>query len=196
MDLKPKELTEIKQQVSLVQQSAMALTVDSPESMSKATDALHNVRQAEKFITERKTNITKPIMRSLSQIRELFKPMELSLANANAMIKSKMLSYQIEIDAQKEKEQARIAARVAKGTMKAETAAQKLETLGEVNSGSQGEVGKSSIREVRKVRIVDETIIPREWLEPSITRITEAVIRQNIIIPGVEIYLEKMIVSR
>ena len=196
MDLKSKELVEIKQQVSTVQQSAMSLVVENKEDMAKATDALHNVWMAEKFIEEKKKNITSPLMKSLSAIRELFKPMELNLADANKTIKAKMLAWQIEEDDRISKEQARIEKRVLKGTMKAETAAGKLESLGEVNAGSQGQVGKSSIREVRKVRITDEQAIPREYMVPNMTMITEAIIRQGLTISGVELYVEKQIVSR
>ena len=134
-------------------------------------------------------------MAALASARDLFKPIELQLSEANKLIKLKMLAYQIEENDRIEKEQARIAARVAKGTMKLETASNKLQDL-EVTTKSEGQVGKSSIREVKKIRVTDETAIPREWLEPSMTRITEAVLRQGITIPGVELYSEKTIVSR
>ncbi len=57
--------------------------------------------------------------------------------------------------------------------MKAETAVGKLEEIGEIGKGSIGEVGKSSIRTVKKIRIVDESIIPRIYLVPNIQKITE-----------------------
>jgi hypothetical protein len=196
MEIKQQELVEIKSHVSVVQQAATALVVDSKESMAKATDALHNVRQAEKYVEERKILITRPLMAALASARDLFKPIELQLSEANKMIKAKMLAWQIEEDDRIQKEQDRIAKRVGKGTMKAETAAGKLEALGETGKGSEGQVGKSSIREVRKVRIVDETMIPREYLVPDMQKITEAIIRQGLKISGVETYVEKSIVSR
>lgn len=196
MQIEQTELVEIKSQVSVVQQVASALVVDSKESMAKATDALHNVRQAEKYIEEKKTNVTRPLMQSLSAVRDLFKPIELTLSEANKMIKAKMLAYQIEEDDRIAKEQARITAKVAKGTMKPETAAGKLETLGNIGEGSVGEVGKSSIREVKKVRVVDEFAVPREYLMLNMPMITEHVIKKGLIVNGVETYLEKSIVSR
>jgi hypothetical protein len=196
MEIKPKELTEIKQQVSTVQQSAMSLVVENKEDMAKATDALHNVRQAEKFIEEKKKNITSPLMKSLSAIRDLFKPMELNLADANKTIKSKMLAWQIEEDDRIAKEQSRLEKRVLKGTMKAETAAGKLETLGEVNAGSQGEVGKSLIRTVTKPRCIDETLTPRKYLIPNVPLITEALLQKRLLVAGWELYDEKQVVIR
>jgi len=196
MEIKQQELAEIKTQVLTVQQAANAVIVETVEDMAKATDALHNVRQAEKYIDEKKTEITRPLMKSLSAIRDLFKPLEIQLADANKIIKAKMLAWQIQEDDRVNKEKDRIAARVEKGTMRADTAANKLEVIGEAPKKSAGEVGKSSIREVKKIRIIDETMIPREYLVPNMALITESILRKGIIIPGIETYVEKTIVSR
>lgn len=196
MEIKEQELTEIKSQVSIMQGVALSLKIESKEDMNKATDALYNIRQGEKYIEEKKTNITRPLMSSLAQIRDLFKPLETSLKEANKIIKEKMLAYQIVEDDRIEKEKARIAARVEKGTMRADTAVSKLEDLGDSGQASKGEVGKSSIRTVKKVRIVDETAIPREYLVPNMILIADAVIKKGLSVSGVEIYEEKSIVSR
>ncbi len=196
MEIKQQELTEIKQQVTTVQQSAMSLVVESKADMERATDVLHNVRMAEKYITEKREAITKPQMQALANIRSLFKPIELQLQEANKMIKAKMLSWQIQEDDRVKKEQDRIAKRVEKGTMRPDTAAQKLEQAGEVGQTSEGESGKSSIRDVKKVRITDITMIPREYMEPNMAMITEAIIRKGLTISGVEMFVEKIIVSR
>ncbi len=196
MELKENELVEIKDQVSSVQQKALEIKIENADDMSKATDILYTIRQAEKYIEEKKTNITRPLMSSLSQVRDLFKPMESSLQSVNKIVKEKMLSYQIEIDDNIQKEKAKIAKKVQSGYMKAETAAGKLETIGDAQSKSTGEVGKSSIRTVKKVRVIDEFAIPREYLSINLTMITEAILRKGVEIPGTEVFEEKSIVSR
>lgn len=190
------ELTEIKTQVSSVQEAANALKVENQEDMNRATDALHNVSKAEKYVVEKKEAITRPLMKSLSAIRDLFKPLETNLADAKKIIKGKMLAWQIEEDDRITKEKERIAKRVEKGTMRPDTAAGKMEAVGEAPVKSTGEVGKSSIRTVKKVRVMDETMIPREYLLVNMTAITEAVIKKGIDVPGTETYEEKMIVGR
>lgn len=194
--LPQQEMVEIKDQVSSVQQKVLEIKIENADDMSKATDILHTIRQTEKYIEEKKTNITRPLMFSLSQVRDLFKPMESSLQSVKKIVKEKMLSYQIEVDDKIKKEQEKIAKKVQSGYLKPETAAGKLETLGEVGKGSQGEVGKSSIREVKKIRVVDEFAIPREYLMVNLPMITEAILRKGAVIPGVETFLEKSIVSR
>lgn len=188
MQIETKELAEIKSQVSGVQIAANNLSVNNQTDMDLATDLLHNVSKVEKLIIERKESVTKPLMKSLAAVRDLFKPLEIGYSEAKKTIKAKILAYTIEEDDRITKEKNRISARVERGTMRADTAAGKLEAV--------GEGPKSNIRTLKKVRIVDETIIPREWLEPSMTRITEAVLRQNMIIPGVEIFEERVIVAK
>ena len=182
------ELTEVKQQVSQVQLQANSLSVNNQLEADEATALLKQVKEAEKFMLGKKEEITRPLMAALAKTRDLFKPIELNLADATKTIKSKILAWTIEEQDKKDKEQARIAARVEKGTMRADTAASKLENISK-------DAPKSNIRTLKKVRIVDETAIPREWLEPSMTRITQAVLKEGVIIPGVEIFDEKSIVA-
>jgi hypothetical protein len=191
-----KEMAEIKSQITLVQKAANDLVIETKEDMEKGADLLHNVKQVEDFIIERKEKITRPLMTALASARDLFKPLELAHADAKKVIKAKMLAWQIEEDDRIEKEKERIAKRVEKGTMRADTAAEKLEVVGNVNQKTVGSVGKTSIRVVKKVRIVDESLIPREYMVPDMDEITEAIIRKGMVIPGVETYEEKCIVGR
>lgn len=191
-----KEMAEIKTQVSSVQKAANDLTISSAEDMALGADLLHNVKAVEDLIVERKESITRPLMTALASVRDLFKPLELAHADAKKVIKAKMLAYQIEEDDRIQKEKERIAKRVEKGTMKIETATDKLENLAPVSGKTVGSVGKTSIRVVKKVRVIDESSIPREYMVPNLQAITEAVIRNGAVIPGVETYEEKSIVGR
>lgn len=75
--------------------------------------------------------------------------------------------------------------RAEKGTMRADTA---IEKLGSIGTGT-----KMKTRTLTKVRVVDETLVPREYLVVDMLKVTEAVLRQNIEIPGVEKYQEKIV---
>ena len=66
------------------------------------------------------------------------------------------------------KEKERVEARVEKGTMKVSTAVNKLETIGDVKTT----FNKSSLRIVTKIRIMDETMIPLEYMVPNCRRST------------------------
>lgn len=186
----------IKKEMLTVQKAANNFQIITDEDLSQSADILKQIMQGEKLITTRKEDITRPLMQSLGSIRDLFKPLELGFADAKKIMKAKILAYQLEQEEKAEKEKAKIAARVEKGTMRADTAAAKMEAIVEPQKSVSGSVGKITTRTIQKVRVVDETAIPREYLVPDMTKITEAIIRQGAMIPGVEKYEEKVIASR
>ena len=128
-------------------------------------------------------------MKSLASVRDLFKPLESDLADAEKIVKSKLLAYQIEQEEAISKEQAKIEARVAKGTMRADTAAGKLETIGEVKK-----VKGVQARTLLKWRVTDITLVPREYLVPDESKIWSE-LKQGVSIPGTETYEEKSLAA-
>jgi len=191
-----KEVSEYKDQVSLVQSKANKLVIASDEDMANGSDILSELRLVEKFITERKKAITKPLMDGLASARDLFKPLEKNYADATKIVKDKMLKFALSEEDRIEKEKGKVEARVEKGTMKVETAVDKMDSIGEVKKSFAGEKSKISIREVTKIRITDESLIPREYLTPDVNKITEAVLKKGLEISGVKIYVEKSLVGR
>lgn len=191
-----KELSLIKKEVLSVQQNTNSYTVTSSKDAEKGADLLNMIKNTVEIITSAKEAKTRPLMTELSQIRDVFKPLETTLDDAKKNIKAKILAWQIEEEDRIEKEKAKIEARTLKGTLKPETAIAKMEALGDSPTSVQGSYGKTSTRSVTKVRIVDEFAIPREYLIPDMAKITEAILRQKVSIPGVESYQEKVLVSR
>lgn len=183
-----KELNIIKKEILTVRQNTNSFTVKNSADLDTGAEILKMIKNTVDIITQRKDEITRPLMTELAKTRDLFKPLELDLEGAKKEVKAKMLAFQIEEEERIAKDKARIDARVAKGTMRTDTAIEKIDKL--------GEAPKSNIRTLIKVRITDETAIPREYLVPDMMKITEAVLKQNIYIPGVETYKEKQIVTR
>ncbi len=183
-----KELTEYKGKVLEVQKAANALQIKNAKDLEVADELLTRISQGEKLITSRKEEITRPLMVGLKSIRDLFKSPEQGFADAKRTVKTKMLGYEAEESARIALETARTEARVAKGTMRADTAASKLEKIG---------TGPAmNTRTLEKVRVIDESLIPREWLTPDLTRITIAILKEGVEIPGVEKYEEKVMVTK
>lgn len=190
-----KEIKEYKSQVLFVQKAANDLEIKSPEDMAKGSDLLDAVKKVETSIIERKEMITRPLMTALASARDLFKPLEIGHAEAKKTIKGKMLEYTLEEEERINKEKARVGARLEKGTMRQDTAIKKMEDIGDSKTSFEGSSGKTSIRTVTKLRVVDESLIPREYLMVDMTKITEAVLRQKLTVAGVETYEEKSIVG-
>lgn len=190
-----KDVSVVKQQSTKALAAAQQLVIDSPETMAAATDHLSKMKTVGKMIKERKEAITKPLMESLNSTRDLFKPIEASLAEAEGIVKKKMLAYGAEQDRIAEAARAKIATKVETGKMKAETAVAKMEDIKGADTKVQGKVGQVSTRTIKKYRVVDESKLPREFLIPDMGKITEA-LKAGQDVPGAEVYEEKVINAR
>lgn len=193
--LESKEVAVVKGQASKALAAAQALEIKTPEDMVAATDHLSKMKTVAKMIKERKEAITKPLMEALNSARDLFKPIESNLAEAEAIVKRKMLTYQAEVDRKAEQDRLKLAQRVEKGTMKPETAVAKMETIQNAPTTVQGKVGAVATRTIKKYRVVDESKLPREFLTPDMAKITEA-LKAGQEVPGAEVYEEKVIAAR
>lgn len=195
MDIENKEVSLVKQQATKALNAANELEIASQEDMVKATDILSKIKTVGKMIKERKEQITKPLNEALTSARDLFRPMEDDTSAAEKVIKGKMLTWQAAEDAKARKEEERIAARVEKGTMRADTAAEKLQNIAPAPTAVQGKVGAVKTMTIKKYRVTDETKLTREFLMPNMPAITEA-LKAGTVVPGAEMYEEKVISAR
>lgn len=182
----------MKQQVSVVEQQANNLVIASPEDQRIGADLLHSIKDASKAVKKQKEEMTKPIMSGLASIRDFFKKFESPLEVAEKTVKEKLLAFQDIEDARILKEQSRVEARVEKGTMRPDTAADKIAAIEATKTEKPATM---QVRKIKKVRVMDETMVPVEYMLPNMPKITEAVLRQGIAIPGCELYEEKSIAS-
>lgn len=183
---------DVKQQVSIVEQQANNLVIASPEDQRLGAELLHSIKDASKAVKARKEGMTRPIMAGLASIRDFFKPFETTLGNAEDTVKGKLLAFQEIEDTRIATDLARVETRVEKGTMRPDTAMEKVATI---EASKSVKPATMQVRVIKKVRVMDETMVPVEYMLPNMPKITEAVIRQGISIPGVELYEEKTIAS-
>ena len=178
---------ETKEHVLTVKEAATSLTVDSPDTAFAASGLLHDIKAATTRLTTVKTDITRPALESLAKIKALFAPLETTLKEADRIVRAKVLAYQVAEQEKIEAEKAKIAARVEKGTMREDTAVAKL--------GAVGDVAKTEgirVQTRRQLEIVDETLIPREYLTPDRERITRALFA-DIAVPGAKLVEKKIL---
>lgn len=82
-----------EKEVALVVKNAQDLQVNTFEQVMDAADVLYDVKRIGEQITERKEAITKPMNEALKSARALFKPWETQFADAEAIVKDKVLEY-------------------------------------------------------------------------------------------------------
>jgi len=203
-EIETKEVAVIKEETSKALNAAQSITIATPEDMVKATDMLSSMKTVAKTVKERKEAITKPLNEALASARDLFKPIETNLAEAERVVKGKMLAYQDAVEKKAEADRLKIAKKVESGYMKPETAVAKMDAIKEPERHVQGNVGSVQTRTVRKVRFVDlGTLSGPEIIQLALggyLQWDEVAARKDALagktIPGVGVYEEKVIGAR
>lgn len=195
MEIATKEIELLKKETNSKLEEVKKLEISNSEQVKIATDFLGQIKTLSKTIKEKKEAITKPMMTALNEVRDLFKPIETLHSEAEGIIKNKMLAFQRAEAERIRKEEEKIMARVEKGTMKTETAMNKLENVGEVQKSVKSDFGSIATRKVKRFRIVDIDKIPRTFLMVDETAIRRAMM-SNIPVEGIEYYEEEIISAR
>lgn len=190
-----KELKIVKQNTDKAMSAAQALTIEKDEDMTGATELLTKINLAGDMIKKRKEEITKPLNEALKSARDLFRPLEEAQQNAKNIVAEKMIAYRRAVEENRRKEEAKLAARVEKGTMKMETAQRKMEELPQEQKSVKTDAGAVSFKETPVPVIFDEAQIPRQYLVPDMVKINKAV-RAGIEIPGIKVEMRTDLSNR
>ena len=189
MNINKKDFSLIKTQTSALEKKINSITIQDKDNYVDAITLLNRINEMGKIIRLKKELITKPLNESLRNARELFKPLEDQFLNAEKIIKKKILDYSQSVNKIAQEKEEKIAERMEKGIIKLETAEKKINEVDRINKTTQGSYGKVTIRQTRKVRIVNLSLIPREYFIPDMILIrNDALSGKNI--AGVEVYLE------
>lgn len=192
MTVATQELAPIKAQVTRLENQAESIQITTPEEYTAAVDLVSKLKDAGSKIKDLKESVTKPLNEALKNARKLFAPVEEQFENAERIMKGKLLAYKKLRDAEVAAEEARIAAKVESGKMKLETAERKVGAIERVESTTRGKVGEAQIRKIKKVRITDESLIPRQYLVPDMVAIRRDALGGKTI-AGVEVYEEETV---
>ena len=189
MNINKKDFSLIKTQTSALEKKINSITIQDKDNYVDAITLLNRINEMGNLIKLKKELITKPLNQSLKNARELFKPLEDQFLNAEKIIKKKILDYSQSVNKIAQEKEEKIAERMEKGIIKLETAEKKINEVDRINKTTQGSYGKVTIRQTRKVRIVNLSLIPREYFIPDMILIrNDALSGKNI--ASVEIYLE------
>ena len=190
--IETKELAPLKAQVSKLENRANEITITTAEENASATELKAKLNETKKQIKDRKEEITKPLNAALKSARDLFAPIEESFEKAERILAGKLIAYKQKVEAETRAAEAKIAARVEKGTMKLETAERKLDALPTVQKTTQTDHGRVQFRKIKKVRITNPDLVPDQyWV------LNEVLIRKDALagtpIAGVEVYEEEIV---
>ena len=187
-----KDLAPLKSQISKLEKLANEVQITTQEENESALNLKSKLKEIGKEITTRKEAITKPLNEALKSARDLFRPLEEQYETAENLVGRKLIDYKQKIEAENREKEAKIAARVEKGTMKVETAEKKLEEIKTPEKTVHTDHGAVQFRKIKKVRITDENLIPRKYFVPDNVLIRKDALA-GIEIPGVIVIEEEIV---
>lgn len=189
------EITVIRTKATKGYNAAKILVISSNEDMTKASDLLGNIKTALKVVIQKKKEITDPMNLALGKVRDLFRPIEQSLSEAENEVKQKMLAWQREVDRVAAEEMEKIEVKVDTSEIsfsEANEAVAEIQLAPKVVKSKKGSV---TFKEVPVVEVTDESLIPREYLVIDMVKIRKVALA-GVQIPGVIVKTEKQVAGR
>lgn len=158
------EVAQLRQKTSAMVEAANSLAVDSPESKARAIDLIKEAKAWGDVVEEKRTSITKPLDLAKKNTQKIFVPMKDEVDRVISIYKLKLIEYDDQLEAERAAAQAKLLARVEKGTLRPETAEKKLALVAspvkteKTDSGSTG-----TMRTDREVVIDNPELVPDEF---------------------------------
>lgn len=201
MQIDQKEISVAKQKSTLALKAANDISAIQDEvQLTSASKILSRIKATQKLVKEKKEGITKPLNKALENVRELFRPIETSCKEAEGIVKGKMVEYSDKVKEENRIATEKLAKRVEKGTMKVETAANKITELETAPEQVHNEIGAAQFRIEREVVVEDESKIPTQYWVLDMVKVRKDVLGNAskgiapLKIPGVKV-IEKTSVS-
>ena len=163
-------------------------------------DKIKGVKTLQKFIEQEKDKFVAPAKAIIAEAKEKYDSYIDKCKDAVIILNGKAKTYMIAKENKKAEDEAKIAARVEKGTLKPETAIKKLETLPETPKTVRTDNGSGLRMSKKKVaKIINPELVPKEyWVIDEVKVRREALDRDKKgepQIPGVEIQEEAFMSS-
>ena len=191
-----KEVSVVKSNATRALKTVEELQINSDEDYRTAGEIKIKITSILKMAKSLEDKITKPLSEALKNTREMFNPAKTSCKIANELLIGKMIAYDDLKEERARLEKEKIAAKVESGYIKPETAERKIEEIVVAPQGTKSNNGSNIVRKIKRVRIINESLIPREYLVVDMVKLNQAMLREGKEVPGAETYEEKTMATR
>lgn len=188
------DLVPFKKNLSIIENRAFALIIKTEEQTEDASDILFQISQIQERIKEEKNKFVEPAKTIILQAKKNFDPIINQCVAAEGIIKGKIIKYDKIKQKKTKKKLASISKKVASGKMSLDKASEKIEDLKLANK-YEGKEGAIQFRINKKIQIIDEKKIPREYMMPNLIKIRADALR-GVKIAGIEVVEEKIVATR
>lgn len=186
----------IKQEVDQFLYDQQEITITTQSDYVKAGDLLKVIQNRIKAVEDKRKDYTKPLDEMKKKIMADFQSISKPLEEFVAEVKTKMTNWYRADQKRKDEEQAKLEAEAmakAKAEGKSEV---EVAIVNEEVKTQRGDVATTTVKKVWKAEIMDETLVPREYLVVDQVAINKAVRDGVRSIPGVKIYQDEQISIR
>lgn len=195
-----KELAVAKETVQKMRTMVESSKITNEQELAAVSDKIKNIKTLAKGIKEKRDLLVSPAKKIIEEAKLMFDPLIKECENQELILKDRAGKYMMAVEQKRKEDEAKIAARVEKGTLKQETAIAKLEALPEAPKTVRTDTGSGIRMSKRKVAFVsDPSLVPDEfWIIDDIRVRREALERDRYgkdPIPGVSIKEETSVAS-
>lgn len=156
-------------------EKANSLKISSDKTMAESVTLLSQMNKIIDGIKVEKKTIIDPAKEIIDRENARWRPIEDQYKPAIAAIRQAQSDYQTQKTREAQEAAAKIAARVGdgKGKLKAETAVAMIDEIDRPENNISTDAGSVRFRTDKKLKIMDETMIPRKYLLPDEKKILE-----------------------
>lgn len=158
------ELAVIQQKTDSMEKELAMFNITNDDELNRVADEIKKFKTLKKYIEQEKDKLVDPAKAIIAEAKEKYDPFIKKCENAEIILKERAKKYMLAKEQKRIENEQKIAARVEKGTLKAETAVKKLESLPEAQNTVRTDKGSALRMSKRKIaEIVDPELIPREF---------------------------------
>lgn len=158
------ELAVIQQKTDSMEKELAIFNITNDDELNRVADEIKKFKTLKKYIEQEKDKLVDPAKAIIAEAKEKYDPFIKKCENAEIILKERAKKYMLAKEQKRIENEQKIAARVEKGTLKAETAVRKLESLPEAQNTVRTDKGSALRMSKRKIaEIVDPELIPREF---------------------------------
>lgn len=179
--------------IKIAEEKAMTLAdnsriiVNSQPTLEQAKQSLVQVKEIKKIVTEKKDSIIKPLNEALKNARSLFKPIEDKVDVIEDYLKTSILKYNTKLLEEQRKREEEAQEKIKAGAS--------FDEATKLVSKTEKKIDAIPTRKIKRLKIIDETLIPRQFLVPNEVAIKEA-LSSGIKVAGCELVEEEIVVNR
>ena len=181
----------------LVAQADAIVALKTEEDVKNATEVLSKLNKTLDRVDEEKSKILDPLKEAAKAEKARWEPIETAFKGAVDRIRGMLSKYQTEKIKKQKEDEAAILARTkeGKGNFTPETAIRKLGEVEAPVAKVQTEEGGLSFRPKDTLKVTDESLIPRKYLQVNESLLLND-LKSGLTIPGAEIIVVQIPINK